>query len=245
MENKLIKIRNAAKLLNISPDTLRRWDREGKLKSIRLTPSGHRYYDMNEIRLLSSNLFQVAKNWVAGQNPQEPDTVFYCPDSAVFQTRLHTLEQRLRSIPGLEQEFSLLTSVVGEIGNNSFDHNLGSWIDIRGIFFAYDANKRHIALADRGQGILTTLKRVRPDLAGDEQALLVAFTETITGRAPEGRGNGLKYVRKIVTSTDKKMHVELFFQTGRAALDLKNGDTDVAVFTADDSFHGCLAFIKF
>jgi hypothetical protein len=60
--------------------------------------------------------------------------------------------------------FSLLTSVAGEIGNNSYDHNLGQWPDIPGIFFAYDLNKKQIALADRGVGILETLRKVKPEL---------------------------------------------------------------------------------
>lgn len=100
-------------------------------------------------------------------------------------------------------------------------------------------------LADRGQGILTTLHRVRPDLANDEQALFVAFTETITGRAPEGRGNGLKYVRAVVTDPTKSMRMKLFFQTGAAMLNLQNGDTAVHVTAADVSFRGCLTWITF
>ncbi len=84
--------------------------------------------------------------------------------------------------------FSLLVSVAGEIGNNSFDHNLGLWPDTPGVFFGYDLNKKQIVLADRGVGVLKTLKRVRPGLARDADALEVAFTEVISGRAPERQG---------------------------------------------------------
>src|SRR3989339_92667 len=245
MEPKLVKIREAARMLNVSIDTLRRWDKAGKLKPVRLTPTSNRYYDVNELMLLSSNLLAIAKRWVLESSPQEPDAPFYCPDSAIFQTKLHKLEQQLQAIPDLREEFSLLTSVAGEIGNNSFDHNLGSWPDVRGILFAYDLKKRQIALADRGQGILKTLQRVRPALADDEQALMVAFTERVTGRAPEGRGNGLKYVREGVANANQAMKMILSFQTGRAALTLNNGDTAVRVITSDFSFRGCLAFIEF
>jgi len=52
---------------------------------------------------------------------------------------------------------------------------------------------RKVVLADRGQGVLTTLKRVRRELTNSSEAIRVAFTETISGRYPETRGNGLKF----------------------------------------------------
>ncbi len=51
-----------------------------------------------------------------------------------------------------------------------------------------------IIIADRGRGIMETLKKVKPGLANDMDALTVVFTERISGRAPEARGNGLKFV---------------------------------------------------
>src|SRR4051812_41090776 len=41
--------RDAAKALGISPDTLRRWEREGLIQSAR-TPGGQRRYDQDEIQ---------------------------------------------------------------------------------------------------------------------------------------------------------------------------------------------------
>lgn len=245
MEKKLIKIQDAARMLNVSIDTLRRWDKEGKLKAIRLTPRGHRLYDMRDLILLSSSLLENAKRWVMAPEAQEPEPIFYCLDNPTFNARLHGLEKELMATPALAKEFALITSVAGEIGNNSFDHNLGSWPDVRGIYFGYDSKKRQVVLADRGQGILATLKRVRPDLQNDEQALFVAFTETITGRAPEERGNGLKYVRAVVTDPAKSIPMKLFFQTGSAVLNLQNGDSDVHAMSSDVSFRGCLAWITF
>ncbi|MEW5954680.1 MAG: helix-turn-helix domain-containing protein [Bacillota bacterium] len=40
---KLLTTNQLAKLLNVWPETLRRWEREGKLKPLR-TPGGHRRY---------------------------------------------------------------------------------------------------------------------------------------------------------------------------------------------------------
>ncbi len=48
-----VSIYTAAKELGVSITTLRRWEREGKMKSIR-TPGGHRRYDLNHLRGLSS-----------------------------------------------------------------------------------------------------------------------------------------------------------------------------------------------
>ena len=70
-------------------------------------------------------------------------------------------------------------------------------------------------VADRGQGVLATLKQVLPDLKNDKEALLVAFTKNITGRAPERRGNGLKFVVRSLS----QLKVEAFqYQSGVAKL---------------------------
>ncbi len=43
-ENKLVKIRDASILLGVHPETLRRWDRSGRLKAVRMGTGGHRRY---------------------------------------------------------------------------------------------------------------------------------------------------------------------------------------------------------
>ena len=245
MKKEFITIGEAAKMLNVNIMTLRRWDKAGKLKSTRFTPKGYRFYNLEEIELLLKNIFIIAKKWVMEKDPEIPDSEYYCSDIQTFNSRLNVLEKYLQSIKGLERDFSLITSIVGEIGNNSFDHNLGQWPDIRGIIFAYDLNKREVILADRGQGILTTLKKIKPELSNDVDALLVAFTEKISGRAPENRGNGLKYVRKVITDVKKSISIKLYFHSGEAALNIKNNDKSLNIFIPDFSFRGCLAYINF
>lgn len=245
MNKQFITIGEAAKLLGISIMTLRRWDEQGKLKPMRFTPKGHRFYNLEEIELLLKNIFVIAKKWVLAEKAEVPDAEYYCQDSPTFNSRLDKLGQQLQTINGLATDFSLITSVAGEIGNNSFDHNLGQWPDARGILFAYDLNKREMVLADRGQGILKTLKRVKPDLADDAAALKVAFTEKISGRTPENRGNGLKYVRKVVIDPQKKISLKLYFHSGAAALNLQNGDQELKIFSPVFLFRGCLAYLEF
>lgn len=242
---KLVKINEASKILNVSRQTLRRWDQSGHLKSTRPNPKGYRYYKLADLQLMANNIFSLAEDWVLKSLPSEPDNQFFCLDAPTFQARLNGLEKMMQKIPELAKDYSLISSVVGEIGNNSFDHNLGSWPDIRGIFFAYDLNKRQIALADRGQGVLTTLKRARPSLADDQEALLAAFTEKISGRAPENRGNGLKYVKKVLVDIKKDFPLKLYFQSGNAFTILAEKTMDLKIEQTAIRLQGCLALINF
>jgi len=49
---KLLKIREAAEILNVNPETLRRWDRSGKLKAIIISKRGDRRYRIEDIEKL-------------------------------------------------------------------------------------------------------------------------------------------------------------------------------------------------
>ena len=125
----------------------------------------------------------MAQQWASAPVGYAPHPDLYCQTRDVFQARLEKLQSVLRDKVSFSA-MSLLSAVAGEIGNNSFDHNLGNWPDIPGIFFSYDMRIRTVVLADRGQGILATLKRVKPQLHTASEALNVAFTETISGRSP-------------------------------------------------------------
>jgi len=46
---KLLKIREAAEMLSVNPETLRRWDRSGKLKAIIISKRGDRRYREEDI----------------------------------------------------------------------------------------------------------------------------------------------------------------------------------------------------
>ena len=51
--SKLLKIREAAEILNVNPETLRRWDRSGKLKAIIISKRGDRRYREEDIEKLA------------------------------------------------------------------------------------------------------------------------------------------------------------------------------------------------
>lgn len=241
MGKNLLTIGEAAKILGVSIDTLRRWDKKGTLKSFRVSSTGHRYYSKQDLLIFWNDLFDLAEEWVEREVGVEPDDSLYCPTNDIFQNRLVKMQNILAKIENLSTPFSLIVALVGEIGNNSFDHNLGNWRDLPGILFGYNVQKRIIVLADRGQGLLRTLQRVKPGLKTHAKAMETAFLEIISGRAPESRGNGLKFVKNIVTSNP----LDLIFESGDAKLTLHGGDKDLTITEKIPLIHGCVASIQF
>jgi len=239
MNDKELTIGETAKYLGVSIDTLRRWDKSGKLPA-RKSAGGHRYYSLLDLELFKQDIFALATRWLI-ETPKEPDTEFYCPTSIEFKGRLSKLQTSLEGVEDINNYYPLIVAIVGEIGNNSFDHNLGNWPDISGIFFSFDVNKRQIALADRGQGVLRTLKRVKPEIKNDAEALHTAFTEVISGRAPEARGNGLKFVLEVVLNRD----IELDFYSGQAKVNVSNNALEMKINSTGRYYSGCLALIRF
>lgn len=49
---KLLRIREAAEMLGVNPETLRRWDREGRLIAIKVGKRGDRRYKAEDIEKL-------------------------------------------------------------------------------------------------------------------------------------------------------------------------------------------------
>ena len=239
MDEKLLSITQAAEILGVSLDTLRRWDKSGKLTAIRKDGGTHRYYREKDLEVFASDLMKFASEWV--EDGTEFPGTFYCQTSSIFNARLTKMEYVLMKEPGFEKLFSLITLLTGEIGDNSFAHNLGKWPDTPGIFFGYDIAKGVVVLADRGLGILETLRQVKPELPNHVAAVEVAFTEFISGRAPEKRGNGLKTVREVVM----EQPIDLFFTSGDAEVRLQGEDKQFRVTRGPHIIRGCLAKIEF
>lgn len=239
MEENLLNIGQAAQILGVSIDTLRRWDESGKLIAIRKEGGTHRYYREKDLEIFSSDLFKFASEWIQ-ENLDFPGK-FYCQTSSTFNAKLTKMEYELLNKPGFEKLYSLIVLVAGEIGDNSFAHNLGKWPDTPGIFFGYDVQKGIIVLADRGLGILETLRQVRPELPNHTTAVQVAFTEFISGRSPEKRGNGLKSVREVILAQP----LDLFFISGDAEVRLQGTEKMFRVTRGQHIVRGCLAKIEF
>ncbi|MFH1898854.1 MAG: helix-turn-helix domain-containing protein, partial [Patescibacteria group bacterium] len=120
MLNKNLTIGEAAKQLGVSIDTLRRWDKSEKLPA-KKSEGGHRYYSQTDLELFKKDIFALATNWMLGQT-KEPESTLYCPTSAEFKGRLSKLQSALEKLPDLKEYYPLIVAIVGEIGNNSFDH---------------------------------------------------------------------------------------------------------------------------
>ena len=211
--------------------------KQGKLPEVFYLPvnNQNKKYLENEQATIIQNGF--VWNESGGKDLLKPE--IYCPTRDVFQARLDRLLGDCRRQLADENTAYLLVAIAGEIGNNSFDHNLGSWRDLSGIYFAADLAAREIILADRGQGVFSTIKKVRPGAVDDKEALKIAFTEIISGRAPEQRGNGLKFVKKII----EKENWQLDFYSGGAHCTIKNG---LINFTVENKKTvGAVALIKF
>lgn len=241
MQENTIRIGEAAKLLGVTVQTLRNWEKSGQLTSER-SVGGQRYYVQADIQRLAIDLPKLAWAWASSAQPPDVPSEYFCEQPDRFTSRLVKMGKSLELLPGGQAESiaSLLTSVAGEIGDNSFAHNLGNWPDVVGIFFAYDVQKRMIVLADRGRGVRATLQRVRPDISSDMEAARIAFTETISSRSPEKRGNGLKLVKKIAETNP----IGLTFTSGTAQVTIPAHGT-MRIVTIDNNVRGVVAVINF
>lgn len=193
------------------------------------------YINMNS----NSKLITNATNWALLGDERFAAPEQLCQTRDVFQARTDRLIKTLKLIVQSENLVFLLSAIAGEIGNNSFDHNIGQWSGIPGVFFVADEKERIIIIADRGQGVLATLKRVRPNIVDDAEALKIAFTEVISGRAPEQRGNGLKFVKKVIMENN----IRLLFYSGNSLVSINS--TGMIVKHSAMVIPGTLSIINF
>jgi hypothetical protein len=77
-------------------------------------------------------------------------------------------------------------------------------------------------------------------LVDDSSALIVAFTEIVSGRAPEERGNGLKFVKSIII----KNNMNLYFRTGDAEAEISS-ESPLLIKKTATPIKGCIALINF
>lgn len=238
---KKVRIGEAARILKVSVQTLRNWEKSGKLRAER-SAGKQRYYALQNLHKLALNLQMLGLAWAKSALPPELPSEYYCERSDRFTSRVAKMGTELQNAGSISEDLaSLLTLVAGEIGDNSFAHNGANWPDIPGVFYAYDITKRMIILADRGRGVRATLRQIRPDLSTDIDALKVAFTEIVSARSPEKRGNGLKVVRNVVESK----RIGLSFRSGIGLVDIPLGPGLMQIRMTDENIRGTYAVILF
>jgi hypothetical protein len=116
-----------------------------------------------------------------------------------FNARLPQIKLMFRifGIGGMD-DVNRATVLVGELGNNVFDHNEGSWpTDVRGAIILGQNYPQErvveIVVADPGIGFRQSLSTVDPNLT-DVKAIKLGL-QGFTGRIGEKRGNGLKLIQ--------------------------------------------------
>lgn len=241
-ENKEVSAKDIIAFSGFSPQAVFRQlkvlQNNGKIYKIGKTPKVRYYAYTNDIESKSKTISN-AINWVVSGADSFAIPEQLCQTQDVFRARTDRLLNNLKRIIKDENLIFLLVAIIGEIGNNSFDHNLGQWTGVPGVLFIVDEAERLIILADRGQGVFATLKRVRPNLINDQEALKTAFTETISGRAPENRGNGLKFVKKVIIENN----LSLEFHSGQAVANINQAG--LTIKKSDNLIHGTLSIINF
>lgn len=242
MNGRKVRIGEASKILGVSVGTLRNWEKAGKIRPEK-SEGGQRFYALKDLESFSLDFESLALAWAKSSEAPELPGKYYCERPDRFTSRVAKMGLDLQRIGHLPEDLaSLLTLVAGEIGDNSFAHNIGNWPDVQGIFYAYDIEKRIIVIADRGRGIRATLSEVRKDLVTDPLAVRVAFTEIVSGRMPEKRGNGLKVVRRAIENNA----IGLFFRSGSAVVRISlRKPSKMNIKSSRDYIRGTYAVILF
>lgn len=190
---------------------------------------------------MADNIKQLAYQWMtADVDKIDVESSYYCQTRDVFEARNNKMLNFLIQNGVDENSAYLIYAITGELGNNSFDHNLGKWTGIMGVFFRYEYSKKTglIIIADRGLGILGTLKTVVFNLNNHKDAIKLAFTKKISSRVLENRGNGLKFVKQNVIN--KNFYLEL--QSGNAKAKINHG---MQIVSTDNHVNGCIAILNF
>ena len=139
-----------------------------------------------------------------------------------------------------ETEKYLEAAIIGEIGNNTFDHNFGFFSSYpAGAYCNLIYQQKYTLLADYGKGIKCSLLPVIPSIESDKEAVEIAFTKRISGRSPEQRGNGLKFVSETIQQN--KWH--FYFQSGSGSCSIDENGIHFSENAV--SINGCLAIINF
>jgi hypothetical protein len=128
----------------------------------------------------------------------------WCENRSAFNGRLSSYLNQLKDSFNDECLYLFISSL-GEVGNNCFDHNVGFWQDKAGCLFVRE--KKFAIIADRGQGIRSSLSRVIDFKKEKLKPIELAYNRVVTGRAPEKRGNGLKFVKKSIANCNINLFV--------------------------------------
>ncbi len=126
--------------------------------------------------------------------------IMHCQFRDDFGARLSSrIRMMFRNFGMNADDESRATALVGELGNNVFDHNEGAWpTNVRGAIILGQHNPKkkqiEVVVADPGIGFRGSLKVLDPSLTSDIEAIKLGLSG-VTGRVDERRGNGLRVIQ--------------------------------------------------
>ena len=170
----------------------------------------------------AQKLEQVKVNERENKNIQE---IFHCEHRDQFNARLESGIRRMFQNFGMNiDDEQRATALVGELGNNVFDHNAGIWpLDVSGaIIIAQnypEAKRIEVIVADPGVGFIGSLKTATPRPDNDIDAIKLGL-RGISGRIGEKRGNGLLMIQDW---TIKQFNGIIRIQSGTGLIEVNKG----------------------
>ena len=138
---KLLKIRDAADYLNVSQDTLRKWDKTNKLKPLK-TAGGHRRYDTDSL----DNFIGITRD-----NENEPEVVCatYARVSSNEQKQKGDLDRQSQRLSEYcAKKRLLVTYIIKDVGSG-LNYNRNGFIKLTDLVIAGKINKLVIEHKDR------------------------------------------------------------------------------------------------
>lgn len=144
-----------------------------------------------------SDLEKLVKNEKDNLNVHE---IMHCDFRDTFSARLYSkIRLMFKNFGMKDEDEQRATALIGELGNNVFDHNDGLWpTDVRGSIITaqhYPKIKTiEVVVADPGVGFLNSLKLAKPELNNSIDAIKEGL-RGVSGRIKEDRGNGLKLIQ--------------------------------------------------
>jgi hypothetical protein len=184
---------------------------------------------------------KLALNFFSNGTVGQGDNVFYCQTRDQSSARFSSWAKIFESYKVSKNNIAILIAILGELTNNSFDHNLGQWNGAPGCLVTFEKmnNALEIFIVDRGQGIISSLSPSLEKKIPPAEILKKAFEERISGRAPERRGNGLKFVLKYLKQTNNSLYC--YSQSARYVLNTDAAALDESFFPKD---FGTFLYIK-
>ena len=207
--SKLLTISEAAKALGVSAQTLRRWDREGKLKSER-TKGGQRRYDISALR---PELFRAADD-------AERKTIAYARVSSHDQKA--DLERQKQVLEAYCAAQGWTFEVVSDLGSgmnyhkkglkrlieNIIDNNIGRLVlthkdrllrfGAELVFSICEARNVEVVILNKGED--TTFEQ---DLATDVLEIITVFSARLYGARSKKNKKLLEGVKRAVEEAGK------------------------------------------